>query len=59
MTLHTFLMLLGSVFIMFRSSLGGLVLGGVITMALMHLYPEYMGKPYEWVGAGLAALGLG
>lgn len=44
---------------MFRSSLGGLVLGGVITMALMHLYPEYMGKPYEWVGAGLAALGLG
>ncbi|WP_444679647.1 hypothetical protein [Halomonas sp. E19] len=45
------------VFLM-RSSLSGVVLGAIFTMAAFHLWPEMMQTPFAWVGQGLQAIGL-
>lgn len=52
-------MLIGLGIFLMRSSLSGIILGGVLTMAAMHVWPQYMATPYEWVGQGLQMLGLG
>ena len=41
-----------------RSSLSGVVLGSIFTLAAFHLWPELMQTPLEWVGQGLQAVGL-
>jgi len=45
------------VFLM-RSSLSGVVLGSIFTLAAFHLWPEQMQTPLAWVGQGLQAVGL-
>ncbi|PXX95944.1 hypothetical protein CR157_17280 [Halomonas sp. LBP4] len=45
------------VFLM-RSSLSGVVLGSIFTMAAFHLWPDMMQTPFTWVGQGLQAIGL-
>ncbi|GHB14306.1 hypothetical protein GCM10007159_40870 [Modicisalibacter luteus] len=41
-----------------RSSVSGVVLGSVFTIAAFHLWPEAMATPYSWIGQGLQAVGL-
>lgn len=43
---------------LFRSPLTGLVLGGIFTLAAMHLWPDAMMVPYQWIGQGLSLIGL-
>ncbi|AJY53262.1 hypothetical protein [Halomonas sp. KO116] len=51
-------LIIGAGLFLMRSSFSGILLGGVMTMAAMHLWPEHMAMPYEWVGKGLQLLGL-
>ncbi len=49
---------IGLLISLMRVSVGGLVLGGAVTMASMHLWPDVMEAPYGWVGEGLRMAGL-
>lgn len=52
-------LLIGLGVFLMRSSLSGIILGGVLTMAAMHLWPQHMATPYAWVGQALKAIGVG
>ena len=41
-----------------RSSFSGIILGGLLTLAGMHLWPDTMQIAYDWVGEVLRTLGL-
>lgn len=58
MTVPPSSVLIGLVVFLLRSSLSGVILGGVATLASLHLWPELMQLPYQWVGEGLRSLGL-
>ncbi|GEM_PF-3328112 len=49
---------MGLLFGLFRVSVGGLILGGILAMAAQHLWPRLMVTPYEWVGNLLYMAGL-
>lgn len=50
-------LLVGLLFII-RSNLGGVVVGAVLTMGAMHLWPDIMVIPYEWIGSLIESTGL-
>jgi|TARA_R110000851_G_scaffold282582_2_gene436150 hypothetical protein len=50
--------IMGLLISLMRVSVGGLVLGGAVTMAGMHLWPDVMKTPYSWIGEGLKMAGL-
>lgn len=50
--------LIGLGLFLMRSSISGLLFGGILTMAAMHLWPDKMAIPYAWIGQGLNMLGL-
>ncbi|MGY2461751.1 hypothetical protein [Vreelandella sulfidaeris] len=41
-----------------RSNLGGVVLRDILTLAALHLWPDMMATPYEWVGVVIDSTGL-
>lgn len=41
-----------------RSNLAGLIAGGILTMALMHLWPGAFMPIFDWVGELIASTGL-
>jgi hypothetical protein len=50
--------IMGLLISLMRVSVGGLALGGAVTMAGMHLWPDVMKTPYSWIGEGLKMAGL-
>ncbi|WP_304526738.1 hypothetical protein [Halomonas sp. I5-271120] len=50
--------IMGLIISLARVSVGGLALGGAVTMACMHLWPDVMAEPYAWVGEGLKMAGV-
>lgn len=50
--------LIGIGVMLMRSSLSGILIGGVLTMAAMHVWPEKMAIPFDMVGEGLKMLGM-
>ncbi|MGP5017430.1 hypothetical protein ACTXK7_07150 [Vreelandella alkaliphila] len=48
----------GALFFLMRSNLGGVIMGGVLVLVALHLWPEAMAVPYEWVGTLVDSTGL-
>ena len=49
---------LGLLLFLVRTPLSGILSGGILTLAALHLWPQHMALPYEWVGRALQAFGL-
>lgn len=50
--------IVGVLLFMMRSSLGGIILGSLLTLIALHLWPDMMAMPYEWVGSLIESTGL-
>lgn len=48
----------GALFFLMRSSLGGVMIGSLLTLAALHLWPDMMAIPYDWVGSLIDSTGL-
>ncbi len=49
---------IGAAIFLSRSNVAGLIGGGLLTMALMQLWPDTFMPIYDWVGSFLEASGL-
>ena len=52
------LIALGVILFLARSNIGGVLLGVLLTLIAMHLWPGAVDAAYEWVGQVLESLGL-
>lgn len=50
--------IIGAMIFLSRSNIAGLVAGGIVTMALMHLWPGIFMPIFDWVGGFLESSGL-
>lgn len=48
----------GVIIFLTRSNIAGLIAGGIITMALMHLWPSVFMPIFDWVGGFIESTGL-
>lgn len=49
---------IGLLLFLVRTPIIGILSGGILTLAALHLWPQHMALPYEWVGRALQAFGL-
>lgn len=52
------LIALGVILFLARSNIGGVLLGALLTLIAMHLWPDAVDAAYQWVGQVMESLGL-